>query len=70
MKAFTITLTQDQLNILSAAIGEIPTKLGLGLANAINSQITEQQHAEQAAPGRPALSVVDDKAASPSSARI
>lgn len=66
MKTFQITFTQAQLGILSDAIGEIPTKLGVPLLNAINGQLAAQERAEmQAAAERAAAERAAAAAAEP-----
>jgi hypothetical protein len=42
MKAITLTLTQEQLQVLNAALGEIPYRVAAPLIGSINSQIQRQ----------------------------
>jgi hypothetical protein len=49
MKTITLTFTQEQLQILNAALMEIPYRVAAPLISSINSQIkdqTEQKPAE------------------------
>ena len=40
---YTLELTQEQLNIISIALGEIPFKIVAPLVENINKQLIEQQ---------------------------
>ena len=42
MKNITLTLTQEQLQVLNAALGEIPYRVAAPLIGSINSQIQRQ----------------------------
>jgi hypothetical protein len=42
MKTITLTLTQEQLQILNAALGEIPYRVAAPLIASINAQIHDQ----------------------------
>lgn len=53
MKTFTLTLTEHQIQIIGAGLGELPLKIALPLVNAINAQVAQQQKeaaAQAAAP--------------------
>ena len=39
---YTITLTQDQLQIIAAALGELPMKIAAPVVAELNKQITGQ----------------------------
>jgi hypothetical protein len=41
-KTFTFTLGQDALNIIGAALGEMPLKISGPVVNELNRQIQEQ----------------------------
>lgn len=43
---YKITLTEQDLQILSAALGEIPFKIAAPFVEKINKQIAEQQQTE------------------------
>ena len=43
MKTLTFTLTTDHVKVVFAALGEIPTKLGMPVSLEINRQVVEQQ---------------------------
>lgn len=47
MKMFKIELTEQDLQILSAALGEIPFKIAAPLVDKINQQIAEQQQPKE-----------------------
>jgi hypothetical protein len=42
MKTVTLTLTQEQLQVLNAALLEVPYRLAAPLISSINSQIQQQ----------------------------
>jgi hypothetical protein len=42
MKTFAITFTQEQLQVLNAALSEIPYRVAAPLINSINAQIQKQ----------------------------
>jgi hypothetical protein len=42
MKTITLTLTQEQLHILNAALGDVPYRVAAPLIANINSQIQRQ----------------------------
>lgn len=42
MNTITLTFTQEQLQILNAALGEIPYRIAAPLIGSINSQIQRQ----------------------------
>lgn len=42
MNTITLTFTQEQLQILNAALGEIPYRIAAPLIGSINSQIQSQ----------------------------
>jgi hypothetical protein len=42
MKTITLTLTQEQLHILNAALGDVPYRVAAPLIASINSQIQRQ----------------------------
>ena len=44
---YKITLTEQDLQILSAALGEIPFKIAAPLVEKLNKQIAEQQISTQ-----------------------
>jgi hypothetical protein len=44
---YTITLQPQDLDILSAALGEIPFKIAAPLVDKLNKQITEQQQPKE-----------------------
>lgn len=46
MKTYNLQLTLDQIKVIGAALGEIPTKLGMPVTLEINRQI-QQQEAEE-----------------------
>ena len=39
---YTITLTQDQLNVIAAALGEMPMKIAAPVVQELNKQISAQ----------------------------
>ena len=55
MKTYTIELTEDMLKVISAGLGEIPTKHALPVINELNRQIAPQM--------KPAPVANEDKAA-------
>jgi hypothetical protein len=44
---YKIELTEQDLQILSAALGEIPFKIAAPLVDKLNKQITEQQQPKE-----------------------
>jgi hypothetical protein len=42
MKSITLTFTQEQLQVLNAALGEVPYRVAAPLIVSINSQIQRQ----------------------------
>jgi hypothetical protein len=42
MKQITLTFTQEQLQVLNAALGEVPYRVAAPLIISINSQIQQQ----------------------------
>jgi hypothetical protein len=46
MKSFAITFTEQQLQVLNAAIVELPYRISAPLIQHINQQIKEQQELE------------------------
>jgi hypothetical protein len=42
MKPITLTFTQEQLQVLNAALGEVPYRVAAPLIVSINSQIQQQ----------------------------
>jgi len=53
MKPITLTFTQEQLQVLNAALGDIPYRVAAPLIASINSQIQQQfnQHEDDAPTG-------------------
>ena len=53
MNEFTLTLSEQDMQVLTAAIGEMPFKLAAPLVNKINQQIMAQHAVNGAAEPRP-----------------
>jgi hypothetical protein len=47
MKTVTLTFTQEQLQILNAALGEVPYRVAAPLIASINAQIHDQVEKKQ-----------------------
>ena len=42
MKTFTLTVTEDQVNLLGAALSELPFKVSAALIQELQQQVNEQ----------------------------
>ena len=47
---YTLTLTQEQLQIIDAAVGEMPYKHSAGVVNEIRTQLVAQTQKQSEAP--------------------